>query len=248
MLRTKTVTERERRERVASYCFPDICAEIHPVEPEAGPEEEIFVPASLGKATLVDTVGARGSLETGRDDHKVAAKVAEAKRAAYEEGFEKGKREGVEHGRKEVVPVVNSLREALDELETIRAELHSKAEKEAVHLALAVARKILCHEVQANRAVVKNVIRAALKGADEQGSVTIRVNPADYRLLKDTGFSAIDIPGGGDGVELEEDDRIASGGCVISTDFGEIDARLEKQFEVVEEAFRAEFQKPTDED
>ncbi|MBW1834254.1 MAG: hypothetical protein JRI62_05585 [Deltaproteobacteria bacterium] len=30
------------------------------------------------------------------------------------------------------------------------------------------------------------------------------------------------------------------GGCIIETDFGNIDARIEKQFQVVDEAFKCE--------
>jgi len=44
-------------------------------------------------------------------------------------------------------------------------------------------------------------------------------------------------------ITFEEDETISDGGCVIETDFGNIDARIERQFQVVEEAFKSEIQR-----
>jgi hypothetical protein len=44
---------------------------------------------------------------------------------------------------------------------------------------------------------------------------------------------------------FEADAEIARGGCLIETDGGEVDARIERQFQVVEEAFRVELDKET---
>ena len=41
-----------------------------------------------------------------------------------------------------------------------------------------------------------------------------------------------------DNVTLEAAENIQNGGCIIETDLGEIDARIEKQLQAVEESFR----------
>jgi flagellar biosynthesis/type III secretory pathway protein FliH len=50
-----------------------------------------------------------------------------------------------------------------------------------------------------------------------------------------------------DDVHLEAEDSIQSGGCLIETDRGDIDARIEKQFEAIEEAFQTQFEQPQQE-
>jgi flagellar assembly protein FliH len=44
-------------------------------------------------------------------------------------------------------------------------------------------------------------------------------------------------------VTFEAEDSVQSGGCVIETDLGEIDARIEKQIQAVEESFRRAMEK-----
>ncbi len=46
-----------------------------------------------------------------------------------------------------------------------------------------------------------------------------------------------------DHVTLEAAENIQSGGCIIETDLGEIDARIEKQLQAVEESFRTAVEK-----
>jgi flagellar biosynthesis/type III secretory pathway protein FliH len=42
-------------------------------------------------------------------------------------------------------------------------------------------------------------------------------------------------------VRFEADDHIRAGGCLIESDRGDVDARIEQRFRVVEEAFRAQW-------
>jgi flagellar biosynthesis/type III secretory pathway protein FliH len=46
-------------------------------------------------------------------------------------------------------------------------------------------------------------------------------------------------------VTFQPEETISRGGCVIETNMGTIDARLEKQFRVIEEMFQAEMLKST---
>ncbi len=48
---------------------------------------------------------------------------------------------------------------------------------------------------------------------------------------------------GFEGVIFEGDESITNGGCFIETNFGDIDARIEKQLHAVEEAFKSELRK-----
>lgn len=150
---------------------------------------------------------------------------------------------GTESGNKRLEQVLNSLQAALSELEKVKKEVYSNAEKEAVELALAIARKIVCHEVNTNKAVVLSVVKEALKRVVDHKKVKIRVNPSDLNVIKEAKSQFSDFVDNTENITIEEDEAILNGGCVIETDLGEIDARIENQFQTVEEAFRSDVQK-----
>jgi flagellar assembly protein FliH len=64
------------------------------------------------------------------------------------------------------------------------------------------------------------------------------MNPSDLQLISETKHQFSELIGNIDNVTLEAEENIQSGGCVIETNLGEIDARIEKQLQAVEESFR----------
>jgi flagellar biosynthesis/type III secretory pathway protein FliH len=73
------------------------------------------------------------------------------------------------------------------------------------------------------------------------GKIKIRLNPADLKFITETQDQISKSMHQMDNVTFEAEEGIAAGGCVIETGLGEIDARIEKQFQVVEDKFRSEF-------
>jgi flagellar assembly protein FliH len=113
-------------------------------------------------------------------------------------------------------------------------------EADLVQLALAVARKIVDREVSLGPEAVTRIIRQALSRVEHAGRIVIKLNPTDLELLADIKPRLLSgLPEGGRAA-FEADAGIARGGCLIETDVGEVDARIERQFQVVEETFRAE--------
>jgi flagellar assembly protein FliH len=112
-------------------------------------------------------------------------------------------------------------------------------------LALAVARKIVGRDVSLGPDVVTRIIRQALGQVEHAGRITIKLNPADLELLADIKPQLLSgLPEAGRAA-FQADEGIDRGGCLIETDGGEVDARIERQFQVVEEAFRVELDKET---
>jgi flagellar biosynthesis/type III secretory pathway protein FliH len=123
----------------------------------------------------------------------------------------------------------------------MRSEIHREIEKEVTHLALSIAKKIVCHEIKTTRETVACVAREALARVDNPGSIKIKLNPEDLRFIQETQSELNRCLDNFDDVHLEAEDSIQSGGCLIETDRGDIDARIEKQFEAIEEAFQGQF-------
>ncbi|MDY6949912.1 MAG: FliH/SctL family protein [Thermodesulfobacteriota bacterium] len=159
---------------------------------------------------------------------------------AYAMGYREGVKAGMSSERKKVQLEVENLRNIIMHLEGIRPQAYRGCEREIVALAAAIAKKILKYEVSRNREVIKTVVEEAVKKADGSSSITVRVSPDDYQLFRSEEYR---VPGLVDPlhtVAFEEDITLHSGDCVVETNLGDIDARIEKQLQSVEEAFKAQ--------
>jgi flagellar assembly protein FliH len=196
---------------------------------------------------------ALGSLPGACGDSGTGLPVQDAEQLAYCRGFDDGKRKGYELGERA------GLESAMQKLESLLTggnkligelgDLHRQAcrdvEADLVQLALAVARKIVGREVSLGPEVVTRIVRQALGRVENAGRITIKLNPADLELLAEIKPQLLSsLPEAGRAA-FESDAGIARGGCLIETDGGEVDARIERQFQVVEEAFRAELDQET---
>jgi flagellar biosynthesis/type III secretory pathway protein FliH len=167
--------------------------------------------------------------------------VEAIKENAFQKGFIEGKRVGFESGTKKVDPVINSLGEALGQLENIRKQIHETLEAEVARLALAIAKKIVCHEIKTDQETVVCVAREALSRVENPGNVKIKLHPDDLKFIKDTQSQLSHFLHNVESIRFEAEASIQSGGCLIETDLGDIDARIEKQFQAIEESFQAQF-------
>jgi flagellar assembly protein FliH len=71
------------------------------------------------------------------------------------------------------------------------------------------------------------VIRSALDEMDARTAVRVRVSPADEELLRRRWAQVVPPGIGAERIELQADERIQSGGAVIETTQGQVDAQLE---------------------
>jgi len=155
-------------------------------------------------------------------------------------GFAQGETAGREAGTQRLSQALEASRRLTAELEGLRRKTTAELETEIVQLALAIARKILCREPLIAPETIAGIVRQALSRVEQAGRITIRLHPEDLKILSELSPPVTAGRPDGERTRFEADAGITRGGCLILTDSGEIDARLEHQLQVVEEAFRAE--------
>jgi len=134
----------------------------------------------------------------------------------------------------------------LEQFRNIRQEAYQRIEKEVVELALAIAKQVICREISLDREIVVCVAREALTKVDDPGKIKIKMSPSDLQFINETKYQLSNLIENIDNVTLEAEDSIQNGGCIIESDLGEIDARIEKQLQAVEESFRSVMEKSRD--
>lgn len=175
------------------------------------------------------------------DDIVQAAKArAEGiEKQAYQNGIARGIMEAHLRVEKDVETLFAALNKALAELEAVQKRLESDAEKDAVSLAFAIARKVVCHEIASNEEAIFGVIHEALKQVPDQKSATLRISPMDYERVKARAAGVAEDAASLDELRMQPDKSIRDGDCIIDTPFGMIDARMEKRLQVVESALKS---------
>jgi flagellar assembly protein FliH len=164
-------------------------------------------------------------------------KASEIEKEAYEKGFSEGERAGRETGEKMVEAVLKQYTKTLEELKGLRHNLLTGSEREVVRLALEVAKKVVKREASVDDELILALVKVALSRLADQSVMTVRVNPKDCQSILQYRESPGHRDSWHDGIKLVEDPLITRGGCLIETDSGVIDARVEEQFREIEKGF-----------
>jgi flagellar assembly protein FliH len=154
---------------------------------------------------------------------------------AYQKGFQQGEIIAREEAEKKIGSVMKRYADSIEEISRVKSSLYSRTEKEVVGLAIEIAKKIVGREIKADRSIIQTLVRVALSHVSEKASVTVRLNPVDYKFLMEQN-DALENAEGCD-VILQSDNSIGQGGCLVETSCGDIDARIEEGFREVEDAF-----------
>jgi flagellar assembly protein FliH len=165
---------------------------------------------------------------------KAEAILEEGKRNAAESGRE----QGFKAGQEEVGRLIERLHAMLDAASDKRKEILDSTERQLVDLVLLIARKVVKVISEASQKVVIENVRQALSKVKGEAEITIKINTRDLGLTTRHKKEFIAAVESLKQVRIEEDSRITPGGCVIETSFGDIDARIEKQLDIIEERIR----------
>jgi flagellar assembly protein FliH len=165
---------------------------------------------------------------------KAAAIIEESKSKAYDEG----KTEGFKKGEEEVERLIERLHVIINAAIDKRKVIVENTERQLVDLVMLIARKVVKVISEAERKVVLENIKEALKKVRSETEITIRVNTVDLELTTKNKKRFISLMENLEHITVEEDNRVDPGGCIIETSFGDIDARISTQLSVLEEKIR----------
>jgi len=162
---------------------------------------------------------------------RAATEESEIRKKAYEEGREEGWKEG----KAEVERVIERLHVVLTRAIEKRNEIITQSEAQIVHLILQIARKVVKVISENQKNIVINNVIQALRKLKNKSDVTIRVNLKDLNMVTEHAKEIVDLIETVKSITVLEDASVDPGGCIIETDFGEIDARIATQLQEIED-------------
>jgi flagellar assembly protein FliH len=166
---------------------------------------------------------------------QAGARLEAAEREAAKKGNATGREEGYKEGKAEVERLVTRLHAVLDRAMEKRSEILEQAEVQVVELVLLVAKKVVKVISENQKSVVIQNIAQALRKLKTKADVVVRVNLADLELATEHIKDFVQLAENARKLTIVEDTTVDRGGCIIETDFGEIDARIASQLGELED-------------
>ncbi|GHU68162.1 flagellar assembly protein FliH [Spirochaetia bacterium] len=182
----------------------------------------------------VDKIIAEANAKARQIEADSRAAFEAERKEAEERGREAGRETGFVEGKAEVERLVERTQTVLERAQDKRAEILAESEQEIIDLVLLISRKVIKVITENQRNVIISNVVQALRKVKGRGNIIIRVNMADVKLSTDHIKDFIKMVEGAKSIQVVEDSTIDQGGCIIETDFGEIDARISSQLAELE--------------
>jgi flagellar assembly protein FliH len=191
----------------------------------------------------------RASIEE-RVEKEALVRLKELQEQAYKQAYALGLEEGREKAYQETSEILSqrlaSLESLIQSVENLKPELVSFNEAHIVRLAYVMAKKIAMDEISERPDLILNVIRQAIQGAQSDEAVRVRLSQADFdfvekmreKLGKD--FDVLKR------AKFEASESVTPGGCIVETNYGDVDATVEQRVDKLWESLASKRPKVKD--
>jgi flagellar assembly protein FliH len=197
--------------------------------PLVDPQTLAQAAAALGSPGSGAAPAATVSQEQVRLEHQ--AHLAALEREAFAKGYAQGERAGIEAGGKRAEAMLRRVAQTLTDLASLRETLIQQTERQMVQLSITIARRIVHREVSLDPELIAAMAHVALKKLGTSSPATIRLHPEDYTVVAHEGETW-----GNGNVKVVPDPGVSRGGCLVESEFGRIDASIERQLEEMSRA------------
>lgn len=198
---------------------------------------DIFEPALLDLSSVGPIIPgeliqareeARNIIQKARDEAEIIRKRAERVLIEAVEEKKQEKLRGFEEGRQEGL---SELTERIVQAEAERERILASQESELIQMVMEIAQKIVSRELE--KGAIFDMVREAVDKAVGD-RVVVKVHPTDKKRLEEKDLrSFVDSARV---LKIQEDATITPGGCLVETELGTVDARLETQWFAIRKA------------
>ena len=180
--------------------------------------------------TDVGVVGAEEPEEDLELTDKINARI-EAKVQAQVQRFQ----QQAELQQAQLAQTRQALSTAMTQVKNVQAQAIEEMRHQAVDLAMAIARKVIAQEIQAQRVEIDPIILGALRQLPTRGEIIIHLNPED---VKRSQFAEETQSAHARDLKFIADPEIAPGGCLVESVEGSVETSIESSLKKVGEALR----------
>ncbi|MCS6915157.1 MAG: FliH/SctL family protein [Myxococcales bacterium] len=163
------------------------------------------------------------------DPHREAERLLAEARSEAERIRAQAQSEGRERG-------LAAVTELLVQARALSVRARQAAEADLRVLAVRIAERILGRELALHPDAVVDIAAEALAQAGGPREVLLRVHPDDLKALERGRPRLLARCSQAQAVQLRADPAVPRGGCIVETELGTVDARLQVQLQAIERA------------
>jgi flagellar assembly protein FliH len=170
-----------------------------------------------------------GLAAAGMDPVALAEEIRLTQRAAEERGYEEGR----QRAESELRAAVDAAGSLASHLQSIAPERTSEVAHAIAELALAVAKRIVQHEVQIEPSLLCAALEAAVSTINGSPEAHVMLNPATVEKVAKAWEALHGRAYLGKKWTFEGDPTLPIGGCTLRYEHGFVEAGLESQLEEI---------------
>lgn len=181
-----------------------------------------------------------GDLKDAKDQAAAILGKAKAEKEAiemeaYRKGLEQGQAQGQMMAVKKIEPLLDTLAKGIEDLKKMRHLIIEKHQDQIIEILLLVAEKVIHRRIQLNPEIVLDTVKSSCSHLMETDEIRLRLHPSDFEHIRDIERILTKNLSGNRNIHFIEDTSLDRGGIVVETEFGEIDASIRSQIELVKE-------------
>lgn len=186
------------------------------------PHTKIIPAAAFSTLMSAEDVLEKAQQDVEKYKMQVAAEGEQIKQKEYKAGFEKGYAEWIER--------IAALEE---EIKKVRKD----SENVILPIAMKAAKKILGRELELSKEAVVDIIETSLKAVATHTKIKLYVNKREFEILERHKERLKKVFERLESLSILTQEDIKPGGCLIETEGGIINAQLDNQWLILENAF-----------
>jgi len=179
------------------------------------------------------------NVEQITEEEKIEAgaleKLKEIQEGAYQEayqlGLEEGRKEAFQKTSRQIEEHMQNFDTLIMTMKELKKDMTAFNESHLIKLAFQMASRIAKKELHDNNEAMIHVLRDAVGLAQDEENITVHVSQSQFdfmeELKKETGREFEFIKK----TRFEPSADITDGGCIVETNYGEVDARIEQRLE-----------------
>lgn len=195
---------------------------IHGDQVRLTPENKIIPAKEFSTLQDAAEVLKRVKEDAEKYQRQVIEECEKIKEHGFKEGYDEGLKEWGEH-----------LAAFEKKMEALREEM----QKAIIPVALSAAKKIVGRELELSESAIVDIVAANLKSVVQHKKIMIYVNKKELDVLEKNKARLKDLFEHLEHFSIRAREDISPGGCVIETEVGIINAKMEHRWLILEKAF-----------
>lgn len=169
------------------------------------------------------------------DERNIVSRAQEEANAIREQAVIEGHKIGIENAQKELA----ALMDAIKSFFAYKEEMFNYIAPHILELSVEIAKKVINKEIEQDKNALLSLIKFALGDTLKMDNrITVKVKPQDVVTVRDNLPEFLSADSIDAKIKVVPDDHIVSGGAIIITENGIIDATIDTGLSILEQAFK----------